>query len=335
MMLAADDITVDLGARRVLNGVSLRAEPAAVTALLGPSGCGKTTLLRAIAGLIPIAGGRVRVGDLDVTDLPAHRRGVALVFQDHALFPHRDVGGNVAFGLRMRGVPQDRRHQRVAETLELVGLPGAERRPVQELSGGERQRVALARALAPEPDALMLDEPLRSLDRVMRDRLLDELASIVRGLSCTVVYVTHDTNEAFRIADRVAIMRAGHMIQSGDIGDAWRRPADEEAARLLGHTNFASGSITGGRLSLSWADLPAPEGRTGPVRVLIRSDTVRLGGTDARGVVRSTRFEGDRVAVHIQVAPEVVLTVPCSPSAAPAVGDNLGLAIDGEAVVVL
>lgn len=334
-MLAAQDISVDLGDRRVLDAVSIEAEPGYVTALLGPSGCGKTTLLRAIAGLAPIASGRVSVNGADVTDVPAHRRGVALVFQDHALFPHRDVGENVGFGLRMRGVPEEQRRERVAEALDLVGLPGSERRPVQELSGGERQRVALARALAPEPDVLMLDEPLRSLDRVLRDRLLDELASIVRGLSCTVVYVTHDTGEAFRIADRVAIMRAGRMVQSGGIRDVWRHPSDEETARLLGHANIVDGRIADGRLLLGWADLAAPRVGDGPARVLIRSDALGLHGTNATGLVRSSRFEGDRVAVSVEVAPGVLLTVGCLPSSAPSVGESLGLDIDPDGVIAL
>lgn len=335
-MLAARHVTVDLGAKRILDDVSLDASPGRVTALLGPSGCGKTTLLRSIAGLVPISEGSVIVNGTDVTGLPAHRRGVALVFQDHALFPHRDVEGNVGFGLRMRGTPDADRHRRVAEALQMVGLPGAEQRPIQELSGGERQRVALARALAPEPALLMLDEPLRSLDRVIRDRLLDELASIVSGLSCTVVYVTHDTAETFRIADEVTLMREGRVVQAGGLSDVWRRPVDEAAARLLGHANFVDARIVGGRLRFGWADLPAPAGSTeGPVRVVMRADAITGGGRDASGVITAARFEGDRVAVSVEVAPGVVLVIGRSPTPAPRIGERLNLAIDPDGVVVL
>jgi thiamine transport system ATP-binding protein len=334
-MLEATDLTVDLGSKRVLHDVSIKASPGRVTAILGPSGCGKTTLLRAVAGLTPISAGRIVVGGHDVTALPAHRRGVALVFQDHALFPHRDVGGNVGFGLRMRQMPEDDRRGRVAEVLEMVGLPGSERRPIQELSGGERQRVALARALAPEPAVLMMDEPLRSLDRAIRDRLLDELSGIVRSLGCTVVYVTHDTTETFHIADQVALMRDGRIVQSGELESVWRTPTDEPAARLLGHVNFADALVANGRLKFGWADLPWTGSGNGAVRVVIRPDAVRLGGRDASGEIVATRFDGDRVALSIQVAPGVILVVGRPPSPPSSVGERVSLGIDPEGVVVL
>ena len=170
----------------------------------------------------------------DLSAVPAHRRGIGLVFQDHALFQHRDVWGNVAFGLRMRGDARGDIERRVRECLELVGLEGYERRSVVTLSGGEQQRVALARALAPEPRVLLLDEPLGSLDRRLRDRLLEDLMAIFDRLDVTALHVTHDRAEAFALGDRVAVMRAGRIVQVGTPDEVWARPADEDTARFLG-----------------------------------------------------------------------------------------------------
>ena len=173
----------------------------------------------------------------DLADVPPHRRGVGLVFQDHALFPHRDVFGNVSFGLRMRGDSPEAIEARTAELLELVGLVGLERRTVGTLSGGEQQRVALARALAPEPRVLLLDEPLGSLDRRLRDRLLDDLGRIFDELGSTGIYVTHDQTEAFALGDRVAVMRAGRVVQVATPDELWAHPRDADIARFLGLAN--------------------------------------------------------------------------------------------------
>ena len=172
-------------------------------ALLGPSGSGKSTLLRVVAGLVTPDRGAVRIGDVDVTDVPTHRRGVGMVFQDEQLFEHLDVAGNVEFGLRMRGDPPAQRQRRVGELLGLVGLTGFERRNVRQLSGGEAKRVALARSLAPSPSVLLLDEPLTGLDRQLHDRLVDDLGAILRAERTTSLLVTHDHDEAQAIADRV------------------------------------------------------------------------------------------------------------------------------------
>ncbi len=179
-MLEVRGLTVryDGAAPAALDEVDLDVDPGEVVAVLGPSGCGKSTLLRAVAGLVPVEQGSVSLAGRDLDGVATHERGVGLMFQDYALFPHRDVGDNVAFGLRMRGVARRDRDERVAELLDLVGLPGAERRSVAALSGGERQRVALARALAPAPGLLMLDEPLGALDRSLRDRLVLELGEL-------------------------------------------------------------------------------------------------------------------------------------------------------------
>jgi thiamine transport system ATP-binding protein len=195
-------------------------------------------LLRVVAGLQAADSGRVVLDGHDLTRVPAHRRGVGLMFQDNALFPHRDVAGNIAFGLRMHSLPRQEIARRVTELLDLLGLPGAERRTVQTLSGGEQQRVALARALAPEPRVLLLDEPLGSLDGPLRERLVDDLRELFATLRLTVVYVTHDAGEAFALGHAVAVMREGKVVQSAAPDEVWRQPADDWVARFLGMRNI-------------------------------------------------------------------------------------------------
>src|SRR5690242_3680125 len=243
-MLRVDDVAVWFGGAQALAGATLEVAQGETLALLGPSGCGKTTLLRVVAGLQAPSSGRVCLDDRDLARLAPHQRRIGLMFQDNVLFPHRDVAGNVAFGLRMERRPRQEIDQRVRELLELVGLPDAGRRNVQTLSGGEQQRVALARALAPEPEALLLDEPLGALDGPLRERLLDDLRSLFDRLRLTVLYVTHDVGEAFGLGHRVAVMREGRIVQQGRPDALWARPADEWAARFLGMRNVET---AGGR----------------------------------------------------------------------------------------
>jgi ABC-type Fe3+/spermidine/putrescine transport system ATPase subunit len=226
-----------------LTDVSFEVEEREILGLLGPSGCGKTTLLRLIAGLEMPDGGHVLVDGEDVTHVAPHRRGFGLMFQEYALFPHKDVFGNVAFGLRMEGARHEMIAERVTKTLALVGLEGFEHRDVNQLSGGERQRVALARSLAPQPRLLMLDEPLGALDRALRERLMDELPGILHRAGVTVITVTHDQEEAFAVADRVALMRAGEVVQLGTPQELYRRPDSPWVARFLGLTNLLPAKV--------------------------------------------------------------------------------------------
>lgn len=209
-MLAAREVTVRFDGRAVLDRVSLTVAAAEVVAVLGPSGVGKSTLLRVIAGLLAPDEGTVWLDGVDVTSMPAHRRGVGLVFQDEQLFPHLDVAANIGFGLRMQGgggrARRDERAARVGELLALVGLAGFERRQVASLSGGEAKRVALARSLAPRPRVLLLDEPLTGLDVELHQRLVGDLATVLRGTGTTAVLVTHDASEAAAIADRTVLL---------------------------------------------------------------------------------------------------------------------------------
>jgi thiamine transport system ATP-binding protein len=217
-VLIVEDVTVTFGTRRVLDRVSLSVETGEIVAVLGPSGCGKSTLLRVIAGLQEVEAGTVRWDGEDLTDVAPHRRNIGMVFQDLQLFPHRDVGANVAFGLRMQHRPARAIQARVAELLELVGLPGYERRRIQTLSGGEAQRVALARALAPTPRVLLLDEPLGALDRDLHDRLTLEVRRLLKGVGITAVHVTHDRGEATAIADRVVVLGPAGLAVAAETG---------------------------------------------------------------------------------------------------------------------
>ncbi len=272
-----------------LDGVTLSHERGGVLAVLGPSGCGKTTLLRLTAGLEPPDAGGVLIEGTDLGPLPPERRGIGLVFQDYALFPHLDVAGNVGFGLRMARWTRQRTADRVRAMLALVGLAGFERRRVQSLSGGEQQRVALARGLAPGPRVLMLDEPLGALDAALRTGLLDEVPRILHAAGATTVYVTHEQDEAFAVADRVAVMRAGRIVQAGRPTDLVDRPADAFVAGFLGlgvlvpvTGRSASGVETPlGRLPVRCA------GRPSASVILVRPEAVRLSAGPSLVAVRA------------------------------------------------
>jgi ABC-type Fe3+/spermidine/putrescine transport system ATPase subunit len=229
----------------VLKGVSFGAGRGEIVSLLGPSGCGKSTLLRIVAGLEQDYTGAVIFDGRAIDAVPTHRRGFGFMFQDFALFPHRSVGENVAFGLRMQGLDRREIDRRVDDALELVGLRAYRERTIFELSGGERQRVALARSLAPQPALLLLDEPLGALDRTLRERLTGELRDIIKRTGTTSVYVTHDQVEAFAVADRIILMNAGEIVQSGTPAEVYRQPATAFAARFLGLNNLVEGITTG------------------------------------------------------------------------------------------
>ncbi|HYD09538.1 MAG TPA: ABC transporter ATP-binding protein [Acidimicrobiales bacterium] len=312
-MLRVDDVVVTYGDEHAVDGVTLHVERGEVVALLGPSGSGKTSLLRAIAGLELPTRGTVAWEGTDVTRTPPHERGFGLVFQDFALFPHLDVAGNVGFGTKGAGV---------TDALALVGLTGYERRRIDTLSGGEAQRVAVARALAPRPGLLLLDEPLGSLDRPLRERLTTELRRLLHELDVAAVHVTHDQHEALAIADRVVLLRDGRIAQEGAPADVWRAPVDEWVARFLGFTNIVP---TGDGshvqvLSPDAVSLAATGGTPGTVRAV----TFRSGGfvatvvTDDRTVlevpVRGEAVPQQGERVHVAVDPRWVRTVPALPS---------------------
>lgn len=230
------NVSVHYGDLLAVDEVTVLVEPGAVLALLGPSGSGKSSLLRAIAGLEPLATGEVLWDGQDLSGTRVHQRNFGFVFQDAQLFTTMDVGRNVAYGLTR--LPRPQRRERVREMLHLVGLEGYENRKVTELSGGQAQRVSLARSLAPSPRALLLDEPLSALDRNLRERLADDLARILREVGTTAIHVTHDQDEASTVADTVAVMDHGRLLQRATPDVLWRRPASKAVARFLGFTAF-------------------------------------------------------------------------------------------------
>jgi thiamine transport system ATP-binding protein len=257
-----------------------------------------------------------------------------MMFQDHALFPHLDVCANVAFGLRMQGRSRSAASERVGELLELVGLPGSEHRSVQTLSGGEQQRVALARSLAPSPGLLLLDEPLGALDRPLRERLVVELRQLVGRLGLTMVAVTHDQAEAFALADRLAVVDHGTVLQCGPPATLWRAPASQRVARLLGFSNVVPVSRDRDRLVTPWGDTGPVDGA--PVAVVIRPEGVHIDPDGPIvGTVISTTFAGARTRIWVAVdgAPDLEAEVPGAH--APAVGDVIHLSIDPASMAPL
>jgi len=236
--ISLQNLSKYFGDLRAVDDVSLEVDPGNLICLLGPSGCGKTTTLRMIAGFETPTAGTIHIGSDDITDVPAYSRPTAMVFQNYALFPHMSVYDNIAYGLRARRMKRDEVHRRVQETVGLMELHGQERKSPPQLSGGQQQRVALARALVIHPKVLLFDEPLSNLDAQLRVRMRGEIRSVQRRLGITSVYVTHDQEEAFSIADLVAIMNMGKLIQLGTPRELYRRPVDRFVAEFVGLSNI-------------------------------------------------------------------------------------------------
>lgn len=245
-MLEVHHIFKTYEGKPLLNDISFKVDTGETICLLGASGSGKSTLLRIIAGLEDSDAGFISFNDIDLTSTPPHIRDFGLVFQDYALFPHLNVNENVAFGLKMRRLPQSEITSRIAEALDMVNLQGFGLRKVTDLSGGEQQRVALARALATRPRLLMFDEPLGALDRTLREDLLNELRTILHHTQIPAIYVTHDQEEAFTIADRVLILHDGTIIRAGTPADVWAKPKSAFVAKFLGLGNVMDGEVVSG-----------------------------------------------------------------------------------------
>jgi putative spermidine/putrescine transport system ATP-binding protein len=243
--LIVDRVEVAYGATPVLRSIGLEVASGEFVALLGSSGCGKTTLLRAISGFVRVQAGRILVADRDITALPPERRGMAMVFQSYALWPHMTVAQNVAYGLRLRGMLRADRRTRVAEVLDLLGLAGLGERTIAQLSGGQRQRVALGRALAVNPGILLLDEPLSNLDARIRQSVRHEIKALQQQIGITAIHVTHDREEAMVLADRIAIMEGGRIVQLGAPEEVYNRPASPFVAAFMGADNVVRLEVTG------------------------------------------------------------------------------------------
>ncbi len=334
------DIHKSYAATQAVSGVSFHVDPGEILALLGPSGCGKSTVLAIIAGLEIPNRGQVLWSGMSLKHVPPHQRGFGLMFQDFALFPHMDVYENVAFGLKMLGLSEKQIVQRVSHVLELVGLPTFEKRDVITLSGGEQQRVALARSLAPEPRLLMLDEPLGSLDRNMRERLVLDLGDILRNMKQTAIYVTHDQEEAFTLADRVAVMNAGKIEQVDTPKAIYHQPASAFIARFLGLSNLLSGeACQDGEekyIETVIGKIPMDISVQGKVTLLLRPDALQLNGQSpfwVEGKLIKCTFRGSFCRATIDVR-GIALTVDLhSKVPFPAEGETVRLGFDPQVAI--
>jgi len=334
--------------RPAVRGISLKLEQGRILCLLGPSGCGKTTLLRLIGGLEEPDRGKIVFEGRDVTQKPVHLRQFGMMFQEFALFPHKNVFDNVAFGLQMLNLDTARVEKQTADMLELTGLGEMGQRNVAELSGGERQRVALARSLAPEPRLLMLDEPLGSLDRALRERLLGEIRSILKALQMTAIFVTHDQSEAFSVGDEIAVMNQGRVVQVNTPEALYMSPKSVFVAQFLGFKNLLPGSVeeAGGVKTalgtLHPANVHAAEGKK--VTLLLRPESARLAGNRepdvASGIIAgkvvSRLFVGRsfRVRVAVQNNTELTFDLP-NRQPPPMLGREIVLQINAEMMTLI
>lgn len=317
-----------------LCGVSFEIAAGEIVALLGPSGCGKSTLLTIIAGLQSPDQGEIYWQGQPLGNMPAHERQFGLMFQDYALFPHKNVFQNIAFSLQMAHMVPDKIQERTAELLALAGLTGYAQRDTGTLSGGEQQRVALARSLAPSPRLLMLDEPLGSLDRALRQQLLNELKTILQLAGQTTLYVTHDQEEAFALADRVVIMQQGQIAQIGKPEMIYRRPDSPFVARFLGFENFFSGRAQGGLIQTAIGTIQSPRHLEGDLTVLIRPDgfTIGVSGPDQlEGCVAGRSFRGSYCQLEVRVN-HITLQAnfPSRQQNIPQVGETILLSYDPQ-----
>ncbi len=339
---------------RALDSVSLEIPAGSLFFLLGPSGCGKTTLLRILAGFTePDAGsGGVRFGERDVTRLPPEKRSIGMVFQSYALWPHMTVYENVEFGLRTRKVPRDERRRRAGEALDLVQMGALGQRKPAALSGGQQQRVALARALVVRPEVLLLDEPLSNLDAKLRREMRHEISRVVRAAGLTAVYVTHDQAEALSMADGVAVMRAGSILQVAPPREIYARPATRAVADFIGPTNYLTGTVqqssaggavkvdcAAGTLEVGAAHVSGAGGAPGArVACMIRPESAVVhasGGAGVEGVVESSEYLGERTETLVRLAGgESLRGVTSDPGAKHAPGDRVRVVVRDADVVV-
>ena len=284
-------IDKSFGTVHAVKEANIRFNEGSFTTLLGPSGCGKTTILRMIAGLETPSQGDIYIGGRRINDIPIHRRNLGLVFQNYALFPHKTVAQNIAFGLKYRGIGKAEANDKVRQALNIVRLPGVEQRLPSQLSGGQQQRIALARAIVIQPDVLLLDEPLSALDANLREEMRVELKSIQRNIGITTIFVTHDQAEALALSDQVVVMNSGTVEQIGSPQIVYGQPDSEFVARFLGNANLLEGSLSettddGIKLSIAGLDeviLPRAvvrgqrQDRDELIRVVIRAEHIRLG----------------------------------------------------------
>jgi putrescine transport system ATP-binding protein len=308
------------GELAAVSALTLDIMPNEFFALLGPSGCGKTTLLRMLAGFEQPSEGRILLGDKDISAVPPHRRPVNMMFQSYALFPHLTVEGNIGFGLRQENVSRRERAERVAEMLALTRLQGFEKRKVGQLSGGQRQRVALARSLIKRPRVLLLDEPLAALDKKLRAETQFELMQLQRKLGTSFVIVTHDQEEAMIVADRIALMNEGRLVQVGPPADIYERPTSRWVADFVGQVTLLEGRLQpGGLLTTAVGQLRVPDGESATAKVwlALRPEKLSLsaerpppnGGNAIAGTVFEIGYRGDVSVYKVRLSDRSLMKV--------------------------
>ena len=338
-LLSLQALTKSFGDTKVLKGISLDVKKGEFLTLLGPSGCGKTTTIRIIAGLIPPDAGRVILNGEDVTDLPPNKRNVNTVFQNYALFPHMNVERNITYGLRMRSVPRGRQRELTKTMLDLVRLPGFERRMPSMLSGGQRQRVAIARAVVLEPDVLLLDEPLGALDLKLRQQMQRELKELQTRLGITFIYITHDQEEALNMSDRIAIMNNGAFEQVGAPEDIYERPATRFAAQFIGQGSLFEGEIMSvengiASIKLAFGDALAASANAlthgAKAAVSVHAERVNIStapaaGFNIRAEIIAHRYAGSALRTELRLSDggELVASSLCAASDLPRAGETV------------
>jgi ABC-type Fe3+/spermidine/putrescine transport system ATPase subunit len=317
------NVEVSYGKFVAVHDFSLSIEKGSFVTLLGPSGCGKTTLLRSIAGLVDITRGQISIGGKRIDDVPIHQRNIGLVFQNYALFPHKSIFDNVAFGLKYRRVPKAEIATRVARALDMVRLPGSEKKLPSQLSGGQQQRIALARAIVFEPEVLLLDEPLSALDANMREDMRVEIKKIQKQTGITAIFVTHDQEEALSMSDRVVVMNAGTAEQIGTPQDVYDRPATTFVADFLGKANMLAGTVAavpagGATITLSGGQSVRVETARAlhfgqAVTVIVRPQMLTLSPADGanrlQGKVISSSYLGGRMIYEVNIGETAVIRI--------------------------
>lgn len=318
------------GTSLAVSPLDLEIEAGDFLAILGPSGCGKTTLLRMIGGFETASSGKIEIAGTDVTALGPEKRPTNMVFQGYGLFPHMNVRQNVAYGLKLKGMGKTGIRSQVDEMLHLVHLESFADRPVQKLSGGQQQRVALARALVMRPAVLLLDEPLAALDLKLRGAMQEELRKLHQIVGGTFVFVTHDQNEALNLANRIAVMEAGRIVQVGGPEDVYRHPSTRFVSTFIGEANVLTGKRISGTVTLPWGATFPASGEDGPVSVVIRPEHLKISAAAAStGTVRDVVFLGSFIRLDVRMGGgcDLMINIPeQAMSKVPLKGDRIGIA---------
>jgi len=325
-----DNVTKSYGKHVAVENLNLSIEAGKFVTLLGPSGCGKSTSLRMLGGFETPNSGRILLGGKDVTRVPPNKRNVNIVFQDYALFPHMSIAKNIAFGLELKGFDNQHIHRRVSELLELVQLQDYAKRLPSELSGGQRQRVALMRALAPDPEVLLLDEPLSALDAKLRQQMQIELKSIQEKTGKTFMFVTHDQEEALTMSDTIVVMNKGRIEQMGDPNTLYGRPGSVFVANFIGETNLLRSTVVGtegDQAALSWngVTIKAAQGGLTPkagdhLYVVLRPEAIHCSaaephsGNRIKGKIRQRVFKGNHTSLSVEVGDGTMLNALVHPA---------------------